>query len=195
MRAVIERIKSLSTSTAEARWIELEFRPARDPSAVSETFTRLDAREFFTDFDPVHVELDSLFGPMRFTGFDELAEQQLGYGFVGTRRNRTLAPNWPANLLVIATVNADPVMLDPSTQSEVFFAIHGIGVWRPLPIARDLVSFLELQASWVQMVGEQGDQLADEDPELRPESWARFCELALAAGTSQHYLDNMKRLA
>ena len=67
---------------------------------------------------------------------EELEEEQLGYS----------GPDWKASWLAIAREKAsgDPIFVDTGHQEfPVFTAIHGVGMWEPLPVAPSLRAFSE----------------------------------------------------
>ena len=194
MEELIRRIQELSEGNLPSEMYgPPRFEPNPDPDAVAARIKRDDAREFYTRFDPQEAVLASLWGDMTLYPFASLDKEQAGYAFDAFTREPV--DDWPKGMIVIGECAADPIMLNPTEQTEVFFALHGQGAWTPLPIAADLTGFLKACAAWLDMVRQRGDQLQDETYALRPESWALFVQLARAAGISQDYIDNMARLS
>lgn len=197
LEELIRQIQELTANSVPTRLSgPPTFEPYGDPAAVSARFRRADAQEFYTRFNPRGgVVIDWFFGDLEFYDFDQLDEGQLGYAFTGSVGKPERLSGWPEGMLVVAVTNADPCLIDPAKDGEVHYAIHGTGEWRPLPIAANLADFLRSCIAWSEMTLARGDTLLDEDEELHPDSWAKYVELALAAGIEQRYLDNMELLA
>ena len=194
MEELIRRIQELSAGNLPSdMYGPPRFEPNPDPDAVAARFARADARDFYTRFDPQYAVLDSLWGDMTLYPFALLEKEQAGFAFDAFTREPV--EDWPKGMMVFGECASDPFMLNPAIQGEVFFALHGQGEWKPLPIAADLLGFLKGCAAWLDMVRQRGDSLKDDTLALRPESWALFVQLAREAGISQHYIDNMAVLS
>lgn len=194
MEELIRRIQLLSAGNLPSDMYGApRFEPNPDSDAVAARFARADARAFYARFDPQDAVLASLWGDMTLYAFAALDKEQAGYAFDG----RTGEPieDWPKGMLVIGECSADPITLNPSEPGEVFFAIHGQGEWKPLPIAADIEGFLKLCIAWLEMVHQRGDALYDDTEELHEASWNLFVQLALSAGIDQRYIRNVAELA
>ncbi|MBC9246328.1 SMI1/KNR4 family protein [Paracoccus sp. 11-3] len=159
-----------------------------DPDQVNSHFTRPDAREFRTRHNPVDVVPESLWGDITFYPFAALDDQQIGYAIDG--RTGEAVADWPPNMLVVADCGGNPIMLDPSVEGEVFFAIHGMGSWDPQPVAKDISGFFKLLIAWLETSQQRGEGLYDETYELDPDSLALFRDLAAAQCVDDRYIRN-----
>lgn len=194
MKEQIRRIVELSASSVQTKMYGLpQFLADTDPAEVARRFARADAGEFYGQFNPQDVMLDSFWGDMELYGFRSLEKKQEGYSVHG--RDHSPIPDWPEGMLVIGDCGGDPIMLDPSEPGEILFAQHGMGVWEPLPIAADFEELLNLSIAWLGMVDQRGENLLDDTDELEDESFALFVQLARCLGIEQRYLDNMLDLA
>lgn len=189
MEELIRRILELTANTPAVEFHGMpEFAANTDPDQVSSRFTRTDAREFYTHYNPVDVVLESIWGEITFYPFAELDDRQVGYAIDG-RTGKAVA-DWPRNMLVIADCGGNPIMLNPSVEGELYFAIHGMGSWDPLPVAKDISGFLKLLIAWLETSEQRGDGLYDETYELEPASLALFRDLAAAQGIGDRYIQN-----
>jgi hypothetical protein len=91
---------------------------------------------------------------------------QAGYRWEGDADARSA--DWPEHWLVIAAQNADPFILDLQT-GQVLFAFHGAGTWDAAVLADDLPTFLAVLAAVGTVYQAAGEELEDDDGELRPE--------------------------
>lgn len=176
MDVILGRLSAMLTSG--------EFRAAMDPAAVRDWFGRDDAIAYFAQHDPVGVAVESPWGALSLVSLDGLGEAQLGYA-VGS--DGEPFPSWPSGMQVVAAIEGDPIMLDPTRPGEVFHAIHGIGRWEPVAVAGDLEQFFALVLAWCDMVRELGDA-AIRDFEATPKAIQRFRDLAAQAGVPQTYV-------
>lgn len=194
MEELIRRIQELSAGNLPSdMYGPPRFEPNPDPDAVAARFTRPDAREFYTRFDPQNAVIDSLWGDMTLYPFATLEKEQAGFAFDAFTREPVA--DWPKGMMVIGECALDPIMLHPAVSGEVLFALHGQGEWKPLPIAANLLGFLKACVAWLDMVRQRGDDLKDDTLALRPESWALFVKLARTAGIDQTYINNMAELS
>ncbi|MFI8595639.1 SMI1/KNR4 family protein [Microbacterium sp. NPDC078428] len=166
-----------------------QFLANTDPDQVDNRFTRADARDFYTRHNPVEVVVESIWQDITFYPFADLDDQQIGYA-TDSRTGEAVA-DWPPNMLVIADSGGDPIMMDPSVNGEVFFAIHGTGSWDPQPIAKDISGLLTLSIAWLEMSEQRGDELYDEPDDLHPASIALFRDLAAAQGVENRHIQNV----
>ncbi len=90
---------------------------------------------------------------------------QAGYRWQGTRGARLA--DWPDAWLVIAEQNADPFIFERNT-GQVLFAFHGAGRWEASVLTQDLTTFLAALAAIGTVYLDAGDDLEDDDGELRP---------------------------
>jgi hypothetical protein len=92
---------------------------------------------------------------------DSLWESQVGYRYTASGE---LAPAWRPSWVVIASVGGDAVIADQATPgSQVLYASHGTGAWRPEPFAPDLESFFRALAVWLEVSKGKPEILYDED--------------------------------
>lgn len=190
MEALISRLLALTANTPAAEFHgPPRFLANTDPDQVHSRFIRADARHFYSRHNPVEVVIESFWQDITFSPFADLDDQQIGYATDG-RTGDTVA-DWPANMLVIADSGGDPIMLDPSVDGEVFFAVHGMGTWDPRPIAQDIGGLLKLSIAWLEMSEQRGDGLYDDTDELHPSSIALFRDLAAAQGVDDEHIQNV----
>lgn len=107
---------------------------------------------FLRQFSPLRVRGLSLPGAaaaLDLYGAAELETGQIGYAIDG--RSAKPLNTWPAHLLVIATAEGDPYVLDLSAQADgdapVLRAPHGAGEWAFEKVAESFVDFLRMLAS------------------------------------------------
>lgn len=90
---------------------------------------------------------------------------QAGYRWEGDAGARIA--DWPEQWLVIADQNADPFILDLDS-GQVLFAFHGAGTWEATVLTEDLPTFVAVLAAVGTVYLKAGDDLEDDDGELRP---------------------------
>ena len=189
MEKLITRLVDLTANTPAAEFHGLpQFLANTDPRQVERRFVRADVREFYTRHNPADAVVGSIWQDITFYPFAGLDGQQIGYATDG----RTGEPimDWPPNMLVIADSGGDPIMLDPSVDGEVFFAVQGMGYWDPQPIARDISGVLKLSIAWLEVSEQRGDELYDDTYDLHPASIALFRDLAASQGIEDTYIQN-----
>lgn len=193
MERLISRLLALTAKTPAVDFHGLpQFLANTDPDQVDSRFARADARDFYTRHNPVEVVVESIWQDITFYPFADLDDRQIGYATDGSTGEA--AADWPQNMLVIADSGSDPIMLDPSADGEVFFAVHGMGSWDPQPIAQDIGGLLKLSIAWLEMSEQRGVELYDDTGDLHPASFALFRELATAQGIESRYVQNVVSL-
>ncbi|MEG0182588.1 MAG: hypothetical protein RR704_03900 [Stenotrophomonas sp.] len=90
---------------------------------------------------------------------------QAGYRWEGDAGARIA--DWPEQWLVIADQNADPFILDLDS-GQVLFAFHGAGTWEATVLTEELPTFVAVLAAVGTVYLKAGDDLEDDDGELRP---------------------------
>ena len=193
MEELITRLVQLTANTPAVEFHGLpQFVANTDADQVDRRFARADAREFYTRHNPVDAVVESIWQDITFYPFADLDGQQIGYATDG--RTGDAAADWPSNMLVIADSGGDPIMLDPSLDGEVFFAVQGMGSWDPQPIARDIGGLLKLSIAWLEVSEQRGDELHDDTYDLHPASIALFRDLAASHGIEDAYIQNVLAL-
>ncbi|MCF7750038.1 SUKH-4 family immunity protein [Bacillus subtilis subsp. subtilis] len=112
---------------------------------------------------PVGIDIPGL--NVCFPPLPRLWALQAGYRWEGNDGKRLT--DWPARWLVIAEQNADPFILDGDS-GQVLFAFHGAGRWDATVLTEDLPTFLAALAAVGTVYLDAGDDLEDDDGELRP---------------------------
>lgn len=135
---------------------------------------------------------ESIWDDITFHPFDDLDDLQIGYANDG--HTGEADAQWPSSMLVIADTNGDPIMLDPSTDGEIFLAVQGMGSWDPQPVAADINGLLKLTIAWLETSEQRGDTLHDDTDELHPESITLFRGRAAAHGVEDRHIQNVLSL-
>ncbi|WP_199770834.1 hypothetical protein [Achromobacter sp. AONIH1] len=130
--------------------------------------------EFYAEVGPLGPVVYEHVGPVGVTipgtalGFVPLAKlwvRQAGYRWDGNSGERLT--DWPEDWLVIADQHADPLILEMST-GRVLYALHGAGRWDAQWLAPDLRTLAAVLAAVGGVHEDAGDDLCDDEGELRP---------------------------
>jgi hypothetical protein len=130
--------------------------------------------EFYAEVGPLGPVVYEHVGPVGVTipgtalGFAPLAKlwvRQAGYRWDGNSGERLT--DWPEDWLVIADQHADPLILEMST-GRVLYALHGAGRWDAQLLAPDLRTLAAVLAAVGGVHEDAGDDLCDDEGELRP---------------------------
>jgi hypothetical protein len=119
---------------------------------------------YYEEVGPVDVRIESIGNPQFLPSLAGLWEFQGGYRFNPLSGERL--DDWSDDWLVIADEGADPFILSRST-GQVFFDLHGQGVWRPVPIFDDLAVMTCSFAILGGIVTRERENLFDEDSGVR----------------------------
>ncbi|WZB70902.1 hypothetical protein WJ968_00675 [Achromobacter xylosoxidans] len=130
--------------------------------------------EFYAEVGPLGPVVYEHVGPVGVTipgtalGFAPLAKlwvRQAGYRWDGNSGERLT--DWPEDWLVIADQHADPLILE-YVHRCVLYALHGAGRWDAQWLAPDLRTLAAVLASVGGVHEDAGDDLCDDEGELRP---------------------------
>ena len=102
--------------------------------------------------DPSTVRVPWFVEDLAFVPADDLAACQPACGGAG----------WRAAWLVVAQDAGDPIFLDRSDGS-VATAVHGVGAWRSMRLARTCGEFLNLLTAWIDALADHGGSRLDAD--------------------------------
>jgi len=101
-----------------------------------------------------------------------LLQRQEGYRWAVGKHDKLL-PGWNADWVLIGHVmGADPIIAAPKERgTPIYWAMHGVGKWRPVRAASSLAQGAEALAAWLDVFrGEYGGNISDEDFVPRPEA-------------------------
>lgn len=132
----------------------------RLPSALSDLYLR---------HGPVAgSSLPWLIEDLRLYSMLELPDALEGYGWSGPAR--TPLPSWPSTWVVIASLSADPFLVDvQESGSPVYFARHGAGSWTPQRVAPTPAAFLAALVRFYGLfLGDLARDVWNEDGDPRP---------------------------
>lgn len=116
--------------------------------------------EYFIEFGPVDIWIESYGNPYSFPSLSKLWDWQAGYRYHGITKERI--DDWDDDWLVIADQGGDPFIVSRSS-GAILFAFHGEGSWHPDPMFRDLTHMVSTLSILGDIVATAGKEFTDED--------------------------------
>jgi hypothetical protein len=120
---------------------------------------------FYSQVGPSDIVIESYGNPFFLPSLARLWQHQVGYRFDASGER---VEEWSSNWIVVADEGADPFIYDAST-SEILFANHGAGTWKPVEAYPDLNTMAACMAILGIVRIRAGENFTDEQSYVRPE--------------------------
>ncbi len=144
--------------------------------AAADVFRVLPSSEELVTLYTATLRSDIVFGwyteDVTLYAVTHLLQRQEGYRWAVGKRDELL-PGWNADWVVIGDVmGGDPIIAAPKEPgTPLYWAMHGVGKWKPVRAASSLVEGAEALAEWLEVFrGEFGGNISDEDFVPRPDA-------------------------
>ena len=122
---------------------------ASEPIASSSTLPISDSLEaWLRSCGADDIEIPWVAEQLTIFGAQNFFDHQMGYR-VSPQDRQTLLASWPRQLVCIAELTGDPIMVSCElTDTNVYAARHGRGFWKPFKIASSLSVFSTELQTW-----------------------------------------------
>lgn len=165
--ARVERaVRALSDQLGRhSGWGSLIRREQSELSALPPSLSSVpDVAAWYKMGSPEAVHIPWMVERLRLYSPSEVTQRQTGYRQPAGNTAGSATP-WNPKWWVVGDAGGDPLIVS-CPEGTVLMAVHGLGFWNPVEVARDVADLLAAVVAWVRIWDRHQGRIRDEDGEL-----------------------------